>query len=300
LGLIKEIKYCLEAIGRRLRVYLNRKATKHRREKRASLIEKYIPKFVKSVYNIASKGDSKLVRNIGEGDLQNLMREAIGKKAVPSLQETPLIKEAPAERSETLEEKARVPRIKESDTISEKTAISREDLTKADLDQWTVKKLRNFCKEYNIEIPSKMKKVDLIQVIQENLHEKKESIEISEEKKEPKPDKVSITEPELKQVSKEPAKAVLSTKKGPKKKISETKITYAKPKSVQTQLPIITTESIIEALTNEWQTIKHLIFKLRIKDMMDARFLQIKLKELERKNKVNVDIKKGKKHWKLK
>ncbi len=34
--------------------------------------------------------------------------------------------------------------------------------------------------------------------------------------------------------------------------------------------------------------------------MMDARFLQIKLKELERKGKVIVDIKKGKKHWKLK
>ena len=34
--------------------------------------------------------------------------------------------------------------------------------------------------------------------------------------------------------------------------------------------------------------------------MMDARFLQIKLKELERKGSILVDIKKGKKHWKLK
>ena len=34
--------------------------------------------------------------------------------------------------------------------------------------------------------------------------------------------------------------------------------------------------------------------------MMDARFLQLKLKDLERKNQVIVDIFKGKKHWKIK
>jgi len=39
--LIKEIKFCLEAIGRRLRVYLNRKANIRKNEKRAGLIEKY-------------------------------------------------------------------------------------------------------------------------------------------------------------------------------------------------------------------------------------------------------------------
>ena len=51
----------------------------------------------------------------------------------------------------------------------------------------------------------------------------------------------------------------------------------------QTQLPILTTEVILNALDkDEWLTIKHLIFKLRIKDMLDARLLQVKLKELER------------------
>ena len=72
------------------------------------------------------------------------------------------------------------------------------------------------------------------------------------------------------------------------------------PQAVQTRLPMITNANIFNALTKEWQTIKHLIFKLKIKDMMDARFLQIKLKELERKGEVLVDIKIGKKHWKLK
>jgi hypothetical protein len=73
-----------------------------------------------------------------------------------------------------------------------------------------------------------------------------------------------------------------------------------KPKSVQTTLPLITTDKILQVLSDEWQNIKHLIFKLKIKDMMDARYLQLKLKELERKDKIIVDIKIGRKHWKLK
>ena len=64
-------------------------------------------------------------------------------------------------------------------------------------------------------------------------------------------------------------------------------------------LPIITTDRILKVLSNEWQTIKHLIFKLKIKDMMDARYLQLKLKELERKGEVVVEVKMGKKQWKL-
>ena len=71
-------------------------------------------------------------------------------------------------------------------------------------------------------------------------------------------------------------------------------------KPIQTQLPLITTEKILEALSKEWLNIKDLIFKMKIKDMMDARFLQVKLKELERKDQILMDVKMGKKHWKLK
>ncbi|MFW9945453.1 MAG: hypothetical protein ACFFDX_01345, partial [Candidatus Odinarchaeota archaeon] len=77
--LIKEIKYCLEAIGRRLRVYLNRKHAIHKKEKRASLIEKYIPQFVESIYNIASKGETKY-KQVNKDDLIDLMKNAIGVK----------------------------------------------------------------------------------------------------------------------------------------------------------------------------------------------------------------------------
>jgi len=63
--------------------------------------------------------------------------------------------------------------------------------------------------------------------------------------------------------------------------------------------PEITTKTILEALSDEWQPITSLIFKIEIKEMMDARFLQIKLKELERKGLVLVDVIKSKKNWKL-
>ncbi|MFX1232957.1 MAG: hypothetical protein ACFFBY_00250, partial [Promethearchaeota archaeon] len=67
------------------------------------------------------------------------------------------------------------------------------------------------------------------------------------------------------------------------------------------ELPIITTEKILKAMSNEdWQPITHLIFKLKIQDMMDARFLQLKMKELVRKELVEEKIIKTKKNWKLK
>ena len=65
-------------------------------------------------------------------------------------------------------------------------------------------------------------------------------------------------------------------------------------------LPVLTTEAVMEALSIDWQPITALIFKMKIKEMMDARFLQIKLKDLIRKNIVLVETKTGKKHYKLK
>ena len=65
------------------------------------------------------------------------------------------------------------------------------------------------------------------------------------------------------------------------------------------ETPDITTSRILKVLSGEWQTIKHLIFKLKIRNMMDARYLQLKLNDLERKGQVLVELKMGKKHWKL-
>ncbi|MFW9818524.1 MAG: hypothetical protein ACFFE5_02845, partial [Candidatus Thorarchaeota archaeon] len=112
------------------------------------------------------------------------------------------------------------------------------------------------------------------------------------------PVKVSTEPIQVKQVQLPISKAKTPSKVIPKKAPPKQK--PAPQKQTQTTLPIITTEKILNVLSDEWQTIKHLIFKLKIKDMMDARYLQLKLKELERKDKVLVESKMGKRQWKLK
>jgi len=283
--LIKEIKYCLEAIGRRLRVYINRKVTIHKSQKRASLIDKYIPTFVKSVYTIATQGKSTYKDKIDLTELENLMRDAIGKRTPPSIKPTPQpIKLIPIEK----EEKRIEPKLVEvqwnEDAIkqpssAEKIESQKEAFSERTLNNWTIKELKEYCEEHNIYIPSKAKKLKIIKIIQESFAKKI----FKEEPRE-------IVEPPLTMVP----KPRMETVKPQSQEIP------MKPELTQTTLPIITTERIYEALTDEWQNITHLIFKLKIKDMMDARYLQNKLKDLVRKEKIVVEIKKGKKHWKLK
>ena len=57
--LLKEIKQCLEAIGRKLRKYMNKRATRKRRKKRSRVIEKNIEPFVESLYAIAKAHPSR-------------------------------------------------------------------------------------------------------------------------------------------------------------------------------------------------------------------------------------------------
>ncbi|MFW9896028.1 MAG: DNA topoisomerase VI subunit B [Candidatus Thorarchaeota archaeon] len=281
--LIKEIKFCLEAIGRRLRVYLNRRASIHRSEKRSSLIEKYIPQFVESVYNIASEGESKFKAKLDLKELETLMKEAIGKK--PS----PIIKKPEIGEVKKIEKEP-----EELTIIQKEKPVDVEIYSRKSLLKWTVNELREYSKKSNIDIPSRATKSEIIDKILESYTVKKVKIkpEIEPQIETEKP------EPMIKvEIEPQPQPIEPRVKKVPAKVAAKPSI--SKPKSTQTTLPVITTDRILNVLSNEWQTIKHLIFKLKIKDMMDARYLQLKLKELERKGEVLVELKMGRKHWKL-
>lgn len=65
-------------------------------------------------------------------------------------------------------------------------------------------------------------------------------------------------------------------------------------------LPSITTNDVRSVISKEWQDIRSVITRLKIKDMMDARFLQIKLNQLVKKGILLEEIKNEKKYWKLK
>lgn len=50
---------------------------------------------------------------------------------------------------------------------------------------------------------------------------------------------------------------------------------------------------------DDWMNIKDLIKALEIKDVKDARYLQLKLKQLTREKKLLITIKSGRTYWKL-
>jgi hypothetical protein len=219
------------------------------------------------------------------------MKEAIGKKIPPSIPQIiqpskPQILEKKAEQEpKQVEIQWEEVPIITSEKMAE-TETQNELFSEKTFNNWTIKELRDYCDEHNIYIPSKANKAEIIKIIQE-----------------------FFTQKALKEVSavvgeeeREKAEPVISTIAKPKKEMAKLKSPekLLKPKLEQTTLPIITTERILEVLSDDWQNITHLIFKLKIKDMMDARYLQNKLKTLVRKEKVIVEIKKGKKHWKLK
>ena len=291
-NLIKEIKFCLEAIGRRLRIYLNRKANLRKSEKRASLIEKYIPIFVNSLYNIASQGESIHKSKLDKKELEDLMRNAIGKKPTPVVKssEAREIKETAIKKEKVIEKPS------ELQPVAKKVETKKELFTEKTLKNWTKTELIEYCNDYNISLLSKDTKTVIIGKIIESY---KKPIEVKPiELKPPEPVKVSPYTIPVKQVQLPISKGKTPSKVTPKKTPPIHK--PVPPKQKQTTLPIITTEKILNVLSDEWQTIKHLIFKLKIKDMMDARYLQLKLKELERKEKVLVESKMGKRQWKLK
>ena len=290
--LLKEIKFCLEAIGRRLRIYINRRASIYRSERRASLIQKYIPLFAKSVYNIASRGESKYKARVDIKEIEDLMKGAIGKKPVPVIAmdlkpEIPEVKKPEIVKEDEKEVEPLKEAIPPEKVITmQKPKLKKVMISKKTLLNWTIKELKDYCKEQDIETLSKARKNEIIEKILDSF---------TTEKVIKKPEK---TKPKvLETITVTPKPLITSVKKAPILTASQKAPSI--PKSTQTTLPLITTDRIISVLSNEWLTIKHLIFKLKIKDMMDARYLQLKLKELERKGQVQVEVKMGRKHWKL-
>ena len=270
--LVSEIKYCLEAVGRRLRIYINRREKMHRIEKRTNLIEKYIPKFVESLYNIASKS-SKYKEEITQNKLETLMREVM-RKPVPIVSSTTTsIEPTPKEKEKIIKPTVE----KEELIISKKIFDEKKPIAKTTIQKSVTKPIAK------ITIQKSITKPIAKTTVQKSITKPITKTTVQK----------SITKPITKTIIQ---KSVTRPIVKPKPSPSPTPI-----KVKQSKLPILTTDVILKALDkDEWLTIKHLIFKLRIKDMLDARLLHVKLKELERKGTILVIAKMGKHHWKLK
>lgn len=62
----------------------------------------------------------------------------------------------------------------------------------------------------------------------------------------------------------------------------------------------LSNKTILTVIGDEWQSIKDLIFKLKIINMLEARKLQSNLHDLVKKGRITKKIFKGKRYWKVK
>jgi DNA topoisomerase VI subunit B len=84
--LIKEVKYSLEAIGRKLRQYMNKKEIRDKRSKRSKVIERNIPIFVNAIYNIAQYDEKYL--NLKKTTLEQKINEVLNMETDPTATES--------------------------------------------------------------------------------------------------------------------------------------------------------------------------------------------------------------------
>lgn len=62
----------------------------------------------------------------------------------------------------------------------------------------------------------------------------------------------------------------------------------------------ITTSKILKTLSEIWQSLDDITYKLQIHDPFDIKYLKLKLKEFRRKDQIKLIYYQGKKYWKLK
>ncbi|RLI63490.1 MAG: hypothetical protein DRO88_09770 [Promethearchaeia archaeon] len=312
--LLKEIKYCLETIGRKIRNYQNRKIRRENRRKRSKVIEKYIPIFVSSLVNIIKNTDLEQVPDRKELESQIYMRLE-GKLEVP--EEKPESSEKGTENFEKIKEK--INKQKKALEKEKEPTITKEKAPNSELKRESSisVKPRSILKKENTSqsdvkhipshAPKSVEKVDdIIKKWKKGAEHPKSAKKIIKVKDSDIIKKKTIKKntPKVRKSTQSkltPRKAFTSKISAPKvttqTKSSEPPKKLTKPSS---KIRIITTDTILKTLENQnWVNIKDLIKLLDIKDVKDARYLQLKLKQLTREKKVLLTIQSGRTYWKL-
>jgi DNA topoisomerase VI B subunit len=76
--LMKEIKYCLEVIGRKIRNFMNKKVRRETTRKRSKTIEKYIPMFINALMGIAKNMDE--YKSLKPSQLEQKLQDGLNGK----------------------------------------------------------------------------------------------------------------------------------------------------------------------------------------------------------------------------
>ncbi len=87
-SLMRELKLCLEAIGRKVRAFQNKKLTREKTQKRSSLLEKHVHPFISAIFAIANS-DGAYKGKITLNELEDKLMAAIGEKKVKAAEVGP-------------------------------------------------------------------------------------------------------------------------------------------------------------------------------------------------------------------
>ncbi|UYP45534.1 DNA topoisomerase 6 subunit B [Candidatus Lokiarchaeum ossiferum] len=311
--LLKEIKYCLEAIGRKIRQYQNKRTNRENSRKRSKVIEKFVPIFVSSLLEVATTIDA----------YKDLKAAKIEQRILDRLEGK--IKKTPEEIEEENSRKEQ----EDKDRIILEKIRKQQQARKREVDKEisSQKKDENSDDEVEVSDESESPRKEVKITLSEKIAMKPRSADG------PKPVRTIddiLSKAKTHSKSKVSSKTKSSTRKSTKKvlKVKGTKAKKLESKSPtsdktipkepikvkksppapsakklvkpQSKINIISADGILKKLPeDEWLNIKDLIRILEIKDLKDARFLQLKLKQLTREKRLLISIKGGKTFWKL-
>ena len=332
--LLRELKLCLEAIGRKVRAFQNKKLTRDKTQKRSSLLEKHVHPFVQAIFTVANS-DGAYAGKITLDDLEEKLFAAIGEKKAKAAEITP---EGPAGPSLTEQLQARSdqakltkPKIETTQETAEITVISSAS-SKAAAPTAAVAARSATSPQGGKLTPTAgtaMPKTPM-------------TTGPSAAVKKPGPEKSLLTLKPAGVPGGKPAPAKVAPTARPAQiapKISAPATSAMRKPSVgsgtisvpspikkpvsapavappKTEAPkpvvkrpggslvgkpaVIDERSILASIGSQPMDIRDIITKMGITDMSDARYLQIQLRTLETSDKLTVEIKQGKKFYRKK
>ncbi len=310
--LLKEIKFCLEAIGRKIRNFQNRKTKRDNLRKRSKVIEKYIPIFVTSLLNVVKNIPSiktptaKALKDqmqarldgnleipiedkkdkIDEGVVALKSKEEIEAELLRRKQEAGIIpKESPIEDSIQKDISSKSPPSKpRKSTASSPIAKRGSQISKGPK---PVQKVDEIIDRWKKSGKSTSSAKPVLQVRKPSPTSSPRTVSKSVSSR-----KQSTTKPSTRssQTASRPTQSRSSSSPAPPRKLT-------KPES---KIRIISTDMILTRMKDQkWVNLKDMIKILEIKDIKDARYLQLKLKQLTREKKLLITISKGRTYWKF-
>jgi hypothetical protein len=300
--LMKELKLCLEAVGRKVRAFQNKKITRQKTEQRSSVLEKHVQPFVEAIYAVAS-ADGKWAGQITRELLSDKLFEAIGEKRPRVVEEA-----QPFEAVDTISEKIRA---EQSKMAKPKQEPATEPVEITDIGGGAKPApaprpaVAPQAPPPAVETPSVAPRaatpVPSGQIARPS---KKAAARVAPaEAAGPAPAKrAARAQAGARKTSAAPGKRAKRAAPPPAAQRPAPKaapaVTIQRPASGPVAKPAtIDEKTILNNLTSTPVSIRDLITKLGITDMLDARYLQMKLQALEKAQRLNVEVRQGKKYY---